>query len=350
MRIGLILSGSYWYSPYVKIYEDVLNTNSIDYDVLSWDRDGLNDGSVISFVSIERPDSSRFHKLFNYLRYRNFLIKTIKKEKYDKLIIFGPQTGLLLYSFLKSNYNKKFFLDYRDVSIEQNFKKTFKKLLDCSSEIAISSPGFKKVLPKGFNFLISHNFRLHELQIKNSENEIKRKPFDNSIVVVSTIGAIRDISANMELVTSLKNKGEFQIQFIGKGSEVFSDLGGGYENIKCTGFYNKDEEESFFINADFVNIYYPAIISHSTALSNRFYNALIFKRPMIVTSNSIQGNYVNSYKLGLSINDCNNLDISIKSYVEKFSFEEFSERCDFLIAEFLKDYSVFEKALIEFVK
>jgi len=350
MKIGLILPGTYWYCPYVKIYEDVLKTHSVEYEIISWNRDGLNNDNVISFnVSMsDDENTSRLFKLNSYLKYRKFIKNTIKKNKYDKLIIFGPHMGILLYKFLKSNYSKNFFLDYRDVSVDQFFKRRFKKLIDSSCEVAISSEGFKKVLPKNYDYLISHNFRKELLSEKN--NSVSIKPFINEEINISTIGAIRDYEANLEVINALKINSKFQINFIGKGSEVFNSLSQQYKNIICRTFYKKEEEPLLFINSDFVNIYYPDIISHSTALSNRFYNALIYKRPMIVTANSTQGEFVEKYNLGLSVQNCDNLDKKINTYIKHFLFSEFSESCDLLIEGFLKDYSIFEKALIKFIK
>jgi hypothetical protein len=349
MKVALVLAGSYWYSPYVKIYEDILDYKSIRYDIISWDRDELNGDDIISFKLSSKQTHNRFKKIFDYIKYTSFLKKKILENKYDKLIVFGPQIGLLLYPFLKKHYFKRFFLDYRDVSIEQVFKNRFTKLLMCSSNIAISSPGFKKVLPKEFNYLISHNFRVNVLKSMDSTiNEIER-PFIKNKLVISTIGAIRDLKANMELISALKNNSLFQIKFIGKGSEAIAKLAVDVHNVETLGFYNKDEESDFIVNSDFLNIYYPDIITHSTALSNRFYNALIYKRPMIVTANSIQGKYVEDYNLGLSVVNCINIDKSIKQYVENFSFVEFSRQCELLLNIFIEDNKIFEEELLIFL-
>lgn len=125
MKVALILAGNYWFAPYAKIYEEVLIELSINYDIISWDRDGTNNEKIISFKAFSDFKKSRFGKLFDYLRYKKFVIKKVKENKYDKLVVFGPQMGILLYEFLRKNYSKNFFLDYRDLSIEQIFKKNF---------------------------------------------------------------------------------------------------------------------------------------------------------------------------------------------------------------------------------
>lgn len=349
MKIALVLPGSYWYCPYVKIYEDILKSQSISCDIISWDRDGINENHIISFTCLFNPFSNRIKKLINYFKYRHFIAVQIRKNNYDKLIIFGPQMGLLLYALIKGKYNKKVFLDYRDISIEQIFKKRFKKLLECCSKIAISSPGFKKVLPKGFIYIISHN--INESLLSNSWEISSNytKPFNQERIVISTIGAIRDIGSNIELLNSLKNNEKFIIQFIGRGSEQISKLSPNISNAFYKGYYQKEDEHKFIVSTDFINIYYPHITTHSLALSNRFYNALVYKRPMIVTSNSIQGDYVENYKLGLALDNCQNLEIKIQSYIKTFDFDEFTNNCNLLLEMFSTDFIIFKSELINFI-
>lgn len=163
MKIGLIITNSYWFSPYVMIYEEILIENDINYDIISWDRDGNNESKILSFRLRSNIKSNRINRVLDYLRFRSFVVKAINRNKYDKLIIFGPQTGIFSLEFLKKNYQKKFVLDYRDLSIDQIFKRRFKKLLDISAIVAISSPGFKKVLLVGYDYLISHNISRENL-------------------------------------------------------------------------------------------------------------------------------------------------------------------------------------------
>lgn len=345
MKIGLIITNSYWFSPYVRIYEEILIENDINYDIISWDRDGNNESKILSFRLRSNIKSNRINRVLDYLRFKSFVVKAINRNKYDKLIIFGPQMGIFSLEFLKKNYQKKFVLDYRDLSIDQIFKRRFKELLDISAIVAISSPGFKKVLPVGYDYLISHNISRENLLKKNN----CAPPFRKQGIIITTIGAIRDIQANMELIRSLENHIEITINFIGKGSEVIESFTRDIINVRCMGFYKKQDEPQLVIDSDFLNIYYPDIISHSTALSNRFYNALLFKRPMIVKSGSIQGDYVEKYNLGISLKNCSDLAQKIQDYVKDFDFYEFSNNCDLLLEEFNLDYNHFNYQIVNFL-
>lgn len=351
MKIVLILPGNLWFCPYVNIYVKILEKNNIKYDIISWNRDGSESSGKFTFDMPEKAGGkiTKFSKFINYLK---FIKNRLDNDNYDKVIVFGPQLGILLYSYLKKKYNKKFIFDYRDLSIEQLpvFKWIFKKLLSISNVNVISSIGFKKYLPQQ-DYIVSHNFNLDSsADYKNTSADILQ---DNSINIV-TIGSIRDYSANIEVVKSLANKPSFNLYFIGKGD--VSNLIKNYvelnniNNVFFSGFYNKSEEAELISNATFLNIYYPKIKSHSSAMSNRFYNSLVYKRPMIVTSDSIQGHYVEEYNLGLSVYNCENLAEKIIQFKNKFEANAFDASADKLLLLFIHDYEVFNVAVKQFLK
>src|SRR5450759_1665712 len=151
MKVALILNANLHCSPYVKIYSKILDALKIEYDLLAWDRTKSGETGGL-FFKTEFPYGRRnkIMWLFQYYRYSIFLKKHIKANKYDKLVVFGPQIGFFLYFFLKRRYNKRFCFDYRDIFIDQLFPELFKRLLRLSALNVISSPGFKPYLPKGF--------------------------------------------------------------------------------------------------------------------------------------------------------------------------------------------------------
>ena len=169
-----------------------------------------------------------------------------------------------------------------------------------------------------------------------------------------TIGGIRDFSSNIEVVKALANKDNFRIQFVGKGAaaKMIEEYAAenNIKNIEFEGYYPKEKEAGYIREASFLNIFYPRKLSHDTALSNRFYNALIYHKPMLVTTNTTQGDYVELYQLGLSLDSCDNLDFKIKRALETSDYAAFSKRCDNLLEVFLKDYEIWKAKVLEFVK
>ena len=213
MKIGLVLPGNIWFSPYVKIYTDILDRKNINYQIISWNRDGSDPESATAF-NTHIIAQNRLNKLLPYFNYIKFIKRTITKNKYDKIIVFSPQLGILLFYFLKKYYRKKFILDYRDLSIEQlpGLKIIFKKLLSLSGLNVISSLGFKNYLPQS-DYLISHNLNFENFSKQESSKDI----FQKESINILTIGSIRDYESNLEVIKSLGNKPNINLYFVGKG-------------------------------------------------------------------------------------------------------------------------------------
>lgn len=349
MRIGLLLPSNIWFCPYASIYTNILKDNNIDFDIISWNRDGSEKAGdcVFDLQAISLNRLGKFSSFFKYIRY----IKKITSErKYDKLIVFGPQLAILLYPFLKKKYNKKFILDFRDLSIEQLpvINKMFKKVVDISSLCAISSLGFIKYLPQS-TFLLSHNFDFNE-KLKDC---IQTKE-DSEVIKVLTIGSIRNYDSNLEVIKALGNKVNINLYFVGKGV-ASNDLEkyvkeNNINNVFFKGFYQKGEEKKIIENCTILNIYFPNIKSHSSIMSNRFYHGIAFKKPMIVTSNSIQGDYVEKYDLGLSINNCDNLYELLINYNKNFDSNKFEINSNKLLSIFREDYTKFHQNILKFLE
>ena len=350
MKIGLIVPNNIWFCPYINIYTRILKSNNIKYDIISWNRDGqIEEGIQYN----GRILNNKIGKIISYMLYASFIKRHVQREHYDQLIVFGAQIGIFISNFLKKKYRGKYLFDYRDLSIEQIkiFKTRFVSVLENSVAIFISSPGFIKCLPKGFDYIISHNFDIEKVKSPLFSN--KNYSNDDKIRVL-TIGGIRDYVSNEEIIRALANNEKFELYFVGKGPE--SDRLKKYvethniNNVFFHGYYKKEEEADFIKKADFMNIYYPKIITHETALSNRFYNALIFNKPMLVTANSIQGEYVEKYNLGLSIDNCVELDKKIIDYLSSEHIKHIQENSKRLLAAFIDDYHRFEKVVFSFLE
>lgn len=355
MKIGLVLPCNIWFAPFVNIYTRALDELKIEYDIISWNRDGKDQNYGFQFEMIqEYVGKSRLTKFIPYIKFASFAKKIIKQNKYDRLIVFTSQCAIFLHRFLNKYYRNKFILDYRDLSIEQKriFKKPFKNVLDNSFANFVSSPGFIKCLPAGYKYNISHNFNINEVRDALKNEEIT--PFNREMLNILTIGGIRNFESNIEVVKALANKDDVKISFVGKGpaSEPIGQYAkeNGIKNVDIIGYYDKEDEATYVKECSFMNIYFPTRITHSTIMSNRIYLALIYKKPMIVTSNTTQAEYVEKYNVGLSIDNCDNLYKKICDFLNNEDEKQFNERCNALLKEFLNDYNEFMTILGSFVK
>ena len=122
----------------------------------------------------------------------------------------------------------------------------------------------------------------------------------------------------------------------------------GIKNVSFTGFYNKQDEPGIIAQATFLNIYYSLEPNPRTAISNRFYNSLIYRKPMITTIGTIQGKYAADYQVGLAVKNTENLACEIELYYQQFDSETYEQQRLKLLQSFRQDYQVFENALKTF--
>ncbi len=353
MKIALVLPGSIWYAPYVRLYTVILDELHLDYSIISWNREGDDklEGFQYNVPCVKGHGSAGWKAYKGYIK---FIKKIIKEQGFERIIVFGPQMTCMLSGYLLLHFRGHYMIDYRDLSIEQKagFKQLFAVMLKFSCANVISSPGFKRCLPK-HDYYLSHNFDVNAA--KTAINEIVGGSFKaDKPIEVLTIGAIRDFGSNIEVVKALANRDNVRVSFVGKGGT--SDKIAAYckaegiTNVSFTGFYQKQEEAGYVKNATFMNIFYPRVITHDTALSNRFYNSLIYKKPMIVTSHTTQGDYVEKNRLGVAVNDCSNLYDTLFNFIKTEDFNEYCTRCNNLLKTFIRDQEEFEAAVRAFVK
>ena len=69
---------------------------------------------------------------------------------------------------------------------------------------------------------------------------------------------------------------------------------------------------------------------------------------MIVTKDTIQGDYAEKYDVGIAISNCNNLTDELKTFAKK-DYLAYSKRCDDLLREFMNDQHEFVEAIKRFI-
>lgn len=349
-KIALVFPSNPWFCPYVSIYTNILKKLNLEFDLIYWNRfDKYIDDDLV-YNHTYKKNSNVALLFYRYLRFCNFVKHKLKKGKYNKVIIFSSNVGIFCQPFLKRNFKNRYIFDFRDLLIEQKkiFRSRFKKLLQFSFANVISSPGFKECLPNEFSYIISHNFIKEN--VLNALNP-QKVSLNNNPINVLTIGGIR-IDCNPEIIRALGDKPNIQLSFVGKGmgSPFLQNIvkEDGYQNVSFEGYYDKESEPSFIKNSTFLNIYYPDILSHKTAMSNRFYNSIIFRRPMIVTKGQIQGYYCEKYNLGVAISDTENLSCKLNDWLNNTNYTEYDRNCINALTEFLQDEVEFNRTVEQF--
>ena len=349
-KIALIVPNNLWVCPYVSIYTDLFDKAGVPYEILSWNRSGKEEKGIQ--FTWEEKNRNPLEVFYAYNAFARFVKKKLKGGVFEKVVVFSPQLAIFLAGFLKEKYKDRYIIDYRDLSIEQKkpFGIIFRIVLRHSFSNVISSPGFLKYLPRDYEYIISHNFKIE--RVKSALYDTVDYP-DKDTIDVLTIGAIRE-DRNRAVIDSLGNKKGFILHFFGNGPAAkpleHYAREKGFSNVEFAGYYEKNDEPGIIKSCSLINIVYPLIPSHISALSNRFYNSLLFKRPMIVTKTTIQGDFAEKYDVGLVIENCDDLDKRIIRYVEELDFQSYVRRCNMLLREFVSENEQFESMLNAFIK
>ena len=353
MKAAIVILGNSWVCPYVNTYKSIFERLGCPYDVILWDRDGCDDSAPVRYSSDKANLANPVVKAWHYLRYADFIKKRVRENGYDRLVVSGPHLAILLSGILCREYKGRYIIDYRDISVEQHLLLggIYSKVLAGSFCNVISSPGFKAHLPSGYEYLVSHNFNADA-----AVASFKGNPAMKSIAApidILTIGYIRNYSSNVKLIESLGGDSRYRLRFVGRGDAAAAlqdfavSLAAG--NVEFNGFYEKNDEASFVAKCDFINIFFPDDVAHRSIMSNRFYLALIHKKPVIVTAGSVQASLVKEYGLGIITVDCRNLDAQIMEFLSGFDYARFCMKCNELLALFVEEHRALERAVAAFV-
>lgn len=354
MKAAIIILGNTWVCPYVNTYKHILDKKGCAYDVILWDRDGSDADAKFAFSAENANLDNPLVKAACYVRYARFIRRVVRENKYDRLVISGPHLAILLSSFLRKGYKGRYLVDYRDISIEQKpfLYGIYSKVLADSYCNVISSPGFIKYLPGKYEYLLSHNFDI-EKAVNSLVAEMPAFEPDVPLKVL-TIGAIRNFESNVRVLESLGNNDAYRLSFVGRGEasgrlKEYALLHN-VRNVEFAGYYKKEDEVAIVNECSFINIVFPNDIKHSVIMSNRFYLALVHKKPVLVTAGSTQAALVEKYALGVVVSDCKEIDAGIRKYLSEFDYCEFCKRCNSLLSVFIEDYNALERAVGEFVR
>lgn len=347
MKIALVCPSNMLYMPYVNNYINVLNGLGINYDIINWDRFKIEEEDYLSYRDKKNGHQRNY---FDYLKYKKYVIKTLKSNNYDKVIVFGIQLSYFLKRYLIRNYKGNLIIDIRDYNKIMKFF-NFSKIANASSFVVVSSPGFKTWLPKNEEYVINHNTNLEKyLPIIDKKADDK----NNVHISISYIGSVRDLDVNIDLLNALKNNETFFLNYHGDGIiiEKLKDFiqKERIKNVKLTGRYTKDTEDSFYKQSNLINIIIPKDnINSRTLLPNRLYKAVEHGIPILTMGGTYLASIISEYKLGIVLKDFSTIGIDIVDYLSEIDETTYEKNRFEFISQIIKDNSKFIRLLESFI-
>jgi hypothetical protein len=338
--IGIIYMGHIKRCPFLTKYVNMLDEKNEVYDIIYWDRTSdaqmtnntYNARKTYAFNLQSKEQRHPYKKVFDFIMFSKYVRKIIHQNGYNKLIILTTMTGVFLFDVLLREYKNKYIFDYRDASYENNllFRKVLEKIIDASYFTCISSEGFKSILPIGREYVMAHNMNFSTKTPKTHSNCYNyRLP-----IKVSFIGGIRGIKYMKSLIDAFANDERFEF-FIHGGGENFNEIvnySKNFKNVLCTGEYEESQKKEFIKQADILCYNYPESFNNNVALANKYYDGLIFKKPLLGNIKTFSGRLIEKNEVGISL-DMESPDFKDKllNYLKNLDYDEFYNRTEQLL-------------------
>lgn len=343
-------------TPYSKLYEDVIKNVNVEYDIIFWDRFTNQKlekiGNEYIIHKICTLGGNKIKKIVPMLYFRHVVKKIIKENNYERIIILNTLPAVLLNDILNKYFLNKYILDVRDYTYEKFdfYKKVVNKLIRNSFCTVISSKGFFKFLEKNPKIYIGHNISNNDKKY-NSNDMLKKK----NNIVIGFVGVIRYEKENKYLLSSLKNDEKYKYMYVGR-SYPDCDLKeyctkAQIKNVVFKGEFNNNEKNTIYNNIDIINaVYGNSSIEVQTALPNKLYDAIILKKPMIVSKGTYLSEVVEKYKLGISIDFKDNVKEKLENYIKFFDSKQFDDNANLLLDKVNKDQNKIKSEVKKLLK
>ncbi len=346
MKAAIIAFNNLRISPYVKTYSSYLDKKGIEYDVIYPNRLGIEEDFEGGAYVI--PWNPKRHKIFNFLSFARRAKRILKRNRYDFVFVLTTIPAVLLSGFLKKHYNGRYLVDIRDYTHENKgfFYKREKVALNCSAINIISAPGFKSFLPKAdyiFCPNISDAYREGRHTFTPGGEPIK-------IAYVGTVAYAENCKRLIDLV--LKDE-RFRFDFYGNelGSmpvtSYINELGS--SRIVAHGGYVGIDKPGIILGTDILfNVYGNDRMLVKYALSNKLYDGMYFKKPILVSSNTEMQTEAGEYSFAVDFEDENILS-KLYDWYYSIDGESFNKDADEYISKAYSELDRFYARLDECV-
>lgn len=343
------------YVPYVYNYFRIASESGIEYDVFCWNRQGERDLEFASNYYIYNHqtcnDYSPMKKLVEIFGFYIFVRHSISRAKYKSVFVFTIAGAFPFIHLLLFHYTGKYVFDIRDYSplLANPITAFFVKwLLKRSAFNVVSSPGYKRWLPSGFNYITCHNVDIDK--ISHAFN-IVEKSNNDGILRVLTIGSLRDFDSNTRIADAFSNDKTVEMRFVGIGVETFEKFckENSIKNVVFSGRYHKEEEDAIVKQADMINLFLPHTINSDSCMANRMYLAARLRKPVIVTKSSYQAEVVDKFNLGISVDWDDDLYVRIIHYWQTIDWNLFDRGCRLFLTQVYEEMSYWQEEVKRFM-
>lgn len=357
MKVCIVTYDEYINIPYIFKYENLLQQYNIEYDIILWDRRNIiSNNTVIKnnnyFVFKSKIKKSKLSKIIPFYKWRRYTLNILKTNQYDKIIVLTTLPAILINKFLIMNYTNMFLLDIRDFTYEnlKIYKKKVDTLVAKSALTFISSEGFGDWLKISNKICLTHNISNLEKENQITFIEMKKRNY-----VIGFVGGIRYYEENCKIINVFKNKPNIKLLYVGKTHEGITleeyCIKNNINNVVFKPAFENKEKPAIYEGIDIINSVYGSNSQVvKTALPNKLYDCILFKKPIMVSNNTFLSNIVNKYHLGFCVDiEKDNIYQKLLKYIENFDYKLFLEGCSDFKDKVVEEEKQAEVRLKEFL-
>lgn len=353
--VALVFCGDLKYCPYINRYIERLENAHMDYKVYFWNRSKFDMNLSDRYVYYDQESeltSGKIQKLLDFVKFRRWLIRQLKNNHHEKIVVLSTLTGVFLGGFLYKKKKGNYIFDIRDYSYEhiKLFYSIEKKVIENSAFTAISSRGFQEFLPE-YKYVIAHNFNRNDII-----NGAKFKKTEGKINFVWN-GVVRYFEFQRDYLDALKNDPRFNIIFHGDGPELKLYqkycAENDFINVSFTGSYNNADKATLLESAHILNNCYGNKKYDGNkvkyAVSNRFYDGMIYHIPQLVEPDGFKPEWANVSGIGVSFPPDKNFADKLYNYYISIKSESFDKACSSELKHIIEDDNSYINKIDEFI-
>ncbi|MET7028789.1 glycosyltransferase family protein [Sediminicola luteus] len=290
----------------LRIENSLLNSGFKVHSVM-WNRNGVIVKEHKNHIVFTKISRNKLRKLLSIYSYYCFIKKLLVKNHYD-VIIASHWDMLFLCSCLKQG-NQKLIYDNLDMPTHSNyFIRFIFRLIENISLIKTDGIIFASRFFKDF-----YSKKIHSITLENRPLKKIMCGFDNRNIVtnntlnLSFFGTLRYKASLMLLMDVIGNLDSFTLTIRGSGfaEDLISHKNkNNFSNILLnTEWYNYEDLGKLFTSADLIWAAYPSKdFNVKNAISNKFFESLVFNKPAIFAKDTKLGDLVEKYNLGFTVN------------------------------------------------
>ena len=337
-------------SPYIEYFSN----NKINFDIIRANRYNINaekikiikksHGDIYELKMVFRPGTSKFRKVFSFIRFRIHAERIIKSKIYDYIVVWNENTVAIFSDLLIKEFPGRYCLNIRD---------WYPKLIERRVINAGNNSHFiTAVSPESREFSRYNKGKV--LCLYNQDMELRRRwkirlsfRDKNMPIRITHMGFYSKARVSDRMLELFGNDERFILQFYGDGfDKEFMNLVNkmGVRNVKTGGSFEYERTLDYLSETDIINSYYNYTSDpeyHASFGIKHSYTPLLCI-PGLADEDTCWGRMSKQYGLAYLVNERNlkTLPDDLYHWYRNLDFDTFNKGCNEL-------FSVMEQSKLE---